>query len=39
VVTPDDEREIDESFFVKLSTASGATIADDIGVGVVVDDD
>ncbi|MDP9402039.1 MAG: calcium-binding protein [Actinomycetota bacterium] len=38
-VTPDTTAESDESFSVKLSNASGATIADATGTGTVVDDD
>ena len=37
--TEDADAEIDEQFFVTLSTPSGATIADATGVGTIDDDD
>ena len=39
LVTADDAVEGNESFSVRLSSASGATITDATGVGTVVDDD
>lgn len=38
-VSGDGLDEIDETFVVQLSEASGATIGDDAGVGTIVDDD
>ena len=38
-IVPDALSEIDESFYIRLSAASGATITDNIGVGIIIDDD
>ncbi len=38
-IIPDSLSEINESFYVQLSGASGATITDGIGVGIIIDND